>query len=308
MRFQQQSLKSLVNKTCLISFFALLTPIAFGEPTTNASASAPTAAPPTPVVTPAPVPTLAPSPGMMAPTTPAATKTEPEVSAPAAVAPTPTAPIAPAPTEAAPNAVTPAPTTPAATPAEPAIPAPAVAPTTPATSEPAAAKPAETTSETNAATTPSNADKVKENIAKLGVVYTYSDGNLAITIDQKTVIDSVPSLMASGVLPKIEQRDLNKMPLAVAVDVVGVTFSIIILKSVFDENKTLDKLHVTAFLTPNSNDEKQLCYSFDYSRDMYQKLDFDKLTPKDFILQTPGFTFSTWCSNALNKESEASNE
>jgi hypothetical protein len=153
-----------------------------------------------------------------------------------------------------------------------------------------------TASKAPAATKSSAQDKIAQETFK------QTKDQLNITIDEKTAVDALPALEAEGVIPKIAPADIVRAPLGMSVAVVGVSFSVVILDSVYAGNAATDKLIVQAFVLPIGSKQKQLCYTFDYSRDMYKKMDFNKLTPKDFMLNTPGFTFTDWCRTNMQKE------
>ena len=171
---------------------------------------------------------------------------------------------------------------------------------------------AATLSKASTATTKTSAqDKIAQekfaaNVASAGVTFKQTNDELDITINEKTAVDALPALEAEGVIPKIAPADIERAPLGMSVAVVGVSFSVVILDSFYAGSATADKVHVQAFVLPMDSKQKQLCYTFDYSRDMYKKMDLNKLTPKDFMLNTPGFIFTEWCRDNMQKEGKKS--
>ena len=125
---------------------------------------------------------------------------------------------------------------------------------------------------------------------------------LDITIDENTAVNALPGLEAQGVIPKIVPADLARAPLGMSVAVLGVSFTVVIIDSIYTAQADTNKLHVQAFVLPIGSKQKQLCYSFDYDRDQYKKLDLNKLTPKSFMMGTAGFTFTDWCRANMEKE------
>jgi hypothetical protein len=143
-----------------------------------------------------------------------------------------------------------------------------------------------------------------ENVAAAGITFNHVAGKLDVTIDEKVAVAALPSLEAEGVIPKIAPLDIKRAPLGMSVAVVGVSFTVVILDSIYAGKIDTDKLQVQVFVLPTGSVQKQLCYSFDYDRAEYSKMDLNTLTPKSFMLTTPGFTFTDWCRSNMEKESK----
>ncbi len=155
---------------------------------------------------------------------------------------------------------------------------------------------------TKTAITAENYNNMKTNVESVGFNFTQTGDNLDIVIDQTKLFAGIPTLVANDVITKVNENDLKNSPMAVTVYATAITFSVTILSGVYARNPKLDKLHVTGYIIPVGGGEKKLCYSFDYTRSLYEKLDLDKTSTNDFINQTPGFTFSDWCRGILEKE------
>ncbi len=151
-----------------------------------------------------------------------------------------------------------------------------------------------------------NYDNMKKNVESAGFNFTHTDNSLDVVIEQSKLFTAIPILVADDVITKVTEKDIKDSPMAVTVYAAGITFSVTILTGVYAMNPKLDKMHVSGYVIPSSGGEKQLCYSFDYTRDMYEKLDMDKTSTNDFINNTPGFEFSAWCRAILEKEDQAS--
>jgi hypothetical protein len=148
-------------------------------------------------------------------------------------------------------------------------------------------------------------DTMKQNVASAGITFTQSDGNLDIVMDEAKLLAAVPALVKAGAIAKVADSDIKLAPLSIGVYAAGVTFSVTIMSGVYAKDPALDKLHVTFSVMPTDGKEKQLCYSYDYTRSMYDKLDLNTTTTNDFMTKTPGFMFSDWCKSNLDKEDKA---
>lgn len=156
---------------------------------------------------------------------------------------------------------------------------------------------------TVSAAEPANAAaNLKQNIASIGITYDQMKQNVDIVIDQRKTIAALPTLTSHGLISNIAPNDIATAPLSLSVALIGISFTVVIIDSIFSHNNDLDSIHVQTYVLPAGSQEKKLCYSFDYSRAMYEKMDMDNLTPKAFMLNTPSFTFSPWCKENMDKE------
>jgi hypothetical protein len=144
-------------------------------------------------------------------------------------------------------------------------------------------------------------DSFMKNLAAVGIGYTQTIDKIDITIDENKTVNAIPSLEHAGVIPTIADVDLKRSPFGMAITVVGVSFTAIILDSLYLKDPKLDKIHVQAYVIPHASHEKQLCYSFEYDRGLYKKIDLNTLTPKNFMMNTPYFAFSDWCRAHMKK-------
>jgi hypothetical protein len=151
----------------------------------------------------------------------------------------------------------------------------------------------------------SDFETMKKNVASAGITFTQTPGNLDIVLDEATLLASFPALVKAGAVAKVTDADIKSAPLSVSIYAAGVTFSVTILSGVYAKDPALDKLHVNLTVIPSDSKDKQSCFSFDFTRAMYEKLDLNTTTTNDFMTKTPGFTFSEWCKTNLEKEDKA---
>lgn len=160
-------------------------------------------------------------------------------------------------------------------------------------------------SENKTGITAESYDNMKANAANAGITFNLTNTNLDIFIDQKQLFPVIPSLVADDVITKIDASDIKNSPMSVTVYAIGITYSVNIMSGVYAKNPQLDNLHVTAYVLPASGGEKGECYRFDYTRDRYNKLNMNTTNSNDFIANTPGFTFTSWCKSTLEYENKA---
>jgi hypothetical protein len=158
-------------------------------------------------------------------------------------------------------------------------------------------------------TTPDTSDSSNASfvstLGMAGVTYNQSGQDLDITIDEQKTLDIMPQLEKQAIIEKVDPAVLANAPLSVSVNMIGISFTVVILNQLYGRSDALDKLHVQGFVVPKDGSPKQLCYYFDYDREMFKSLDMSSLTPQDFISKTPTFAVTNWCKTNLLKEQKA---
>ena len=153
---------------------------------------------------------------------------------------------------------------------------------------------------------------INNNFIKAGIAVERSGQNLDITIDQEKALSNGISLFESaGSIEsgKFTQKDILNIPVTIASTVVGMLFTIGIIHNMYSPQNDVDELHFNVFLlSPDGrgNNEKQLCYSFDFNRGIFKKIDWDNFDLSNFLLIAPNFTYSAWCINKFGEEAAIS--
>lgn len=147
-----------------------------------------------------------------------------------------------------------------------------------------------------------------DELAPRGITYDYKNNTLDILIDETKAKATIPLLQEQGILPKdITSSDIEQMPVTAAVEAVGMSFTVVLVHNIFKENPTLEKIHVDAYFMPSDAGiftRRKPCFSFDFDRATYNKIDWNNVTTKDFMLQTTNFALQQWCSDKIVAESK----
>ncbi len=142
------------------------------------------------------------------------------------------------------------------------------------------------------------------NVAAAGITFQQTKDTLDMTIDEQRTMSALPGLQAGHLIPRIAPADITRAPLSIAVDVVGVAFTVVILDAIYADMPDADKVVIQGYVIPRGSKQKQLCYTFDTDRETFKKLDLRVLTPKDFMLMTPSFMFTDWCKAIMKMEGQ----
>lgn len=143
-----------------------------------------------------------------------------------------------------------------------------------------------------------------QNLQSAGITFQRTASGVDVMITEQKVISALPMLTSHKVIPKLADKDVHAQPVTITT-IIGITFTVAILEDVYTKDKSVDKIHVQAYSLPGTDGDKQPCYSFDYTRADFEKLDLNKTTPKNFAATAPGFNFNPWCKNMMDLEAKA---
>lgn len=159
---------------------------------------------------------------------------------------------------------------------------------------------------TTASSAPLSYDQEQQimSMEKIGITFTQTGSNIDIIIDEQKTLNALPKLISKGILSMLDAKVVNTAPLSISIIIVGISSTLNILNSAFQNNNNLNTVHVNGYVIPLGATNKQPCYSFDYDRNKFMMLNLEILKTRDFVANTPGFTFSNWCSTNLTNEAD----
>lgn len=135
-----------------------------------------------------------------------------------------------------------------------------------------------------------------------GITTQLTGNNLAIVIDPKKLLKSVPKLQKTGHLdPLLTKAEVNfYQPLLVTT--LSIRYVVNIIKNMYMTQQNLDEIHVNAdILTTDQygNNAKSFCYAFDFDRKLYQKINWEKFQAENINEIAPHFKMSDTCQNLM---------
>lgn len=162
---------------------------------------------------------------------------------------------------------------------------------------------AQTQSQTPVQTPAQDQKSFVKNLGDLGVTFNRSGANLDVVVDQAKVIATIPKFQQLGFLnPKITQTTIDTKPTEIAF-FISTLFTSMLIHDYYTNDKTLDKLHIKGYIIPTKGKtNKQMCYSLDFNRSIFNKINWDVFKESDLIKMAPNFSFTKWCHDLLSKE------
>lgn len=151
-----------------------------------------------------------------------------------------------------------------------------------------------------------NNTPVISDLSTRGITYEVKQGQLNVTIVEEKALAAIPELQSKGVLPKnITPDHLKKMQVTAAVEAVGMSYTVALVHSIFMNDPNLQSLHVTGYLVSKNSSifsEKKPCFSFEINRDVYNSINWDVISTKDFMAKTTNFKLEDWCKDRIQAE------
>ncbi len=146
-----------------------------------------------------------------------------------------------------------------------------------------------------------------QNLAASGITFEQKNNKLIVNVDQSKALSIIPRLQTLGLLNKsITAKVITDKPISTTFKV-GILFTTAIIDNEYRINKKIDKIQVNGYFI-GADQKKEPCYAFEFSRDLYNKLDWNTLTDRDFVKAAPNFVLSEWCHAKLSAELKASGE
>ncbi len=125
-----------------------------------------------------------------------------------------------------------------------------------------------------------------------GMSYQLNGQNLSVFINQKTVMHSMRALQKAGYLDRnLTQTEASFYPSLLPASL-SMRYTIDILKNIYVKNANADVIHINAYLLSfdlYGNNEKAICYSFDFNRELYKKINWKNFQISNLKRVAPNF-------------------
>lgn len=142
---------------------------------------------------------------------------------------------------------------------------------------------------------------VKRSFEEIGVTYSYNDTTLDIVTNQEKMVNSIPLIQKQGLLASnIPEKDIKEKPLQILV-AADLAITSVIMQLLY-HNTNIDNLHINLYIVTNNLNgtiEKNLCYSFDFDRKIYNNIDWPTFDRKLLLDISKNPVVTTWCTEKL---------
>lgn len=148
-----------------------------------------------------------------------------------------------------------------------------------------------------------DAAELNQNLQQVGVSYELTDTGLNITANQQTLLTSIPSLQALGALNiGMQNASITSHPISYA-GAASLHFASVIIPFVY-KNNLAQNTHVNLYLdSPDDfgHLQKHLMMSFDFNRELFDKIDWNNLPPENLAKIAPNFKLDKWYEGKMGR-------
>lgn len=148
-----------------------------------------------------------------------------------------------------------------------------------------------------------NTTEFTQNLQQVGISYEIAEANLNITANQQTLLSSIPSLQALGALNLgMQNASISSHPISYA-GAASLHFASLILPFVY-KNNSAQNTHVNMYLdSPDDfgHLQKHLIMSFDFNRELFDKVDWNNFPPENLTKIAPNFKLDSWYEGKVGK-------
>lgn len=148
-------------------------------------------------------------------------------------------------------------------------------------------------------------ETLKKNLAASGVTFSINNKNMEIVIDAVKTLNTIPKLQELGYINKnIKQADVTRSPIILTF-MIGMLFTAVIVHHEYVVNNNMDAMKVKAYmLIPDKKGKniKQACYSFDFNRAIFNKVNWNGISEGGFAKVSRNFALSEWCYKVIAAE------
>jgi hypothetical protein len=149
----------------------------------------------------------------------------------------------------------------------------------------------------------SNQQLMQKNATALpGISYQFVGQNLVIVVDQKRLMEIIPTLQKAGLIDANLSSTQIGFYQSLLATTVSMRFVASLIKKIYLTHSKTDIIHVdTYLLTPDifGNNGKELCYSFDFDRKLFQKINWQQFQISNLQHIVSNFKASELCQNLI---------
>jgi hypothetical protein len=148
----------------------------------------------------------------------------------------------------------------------------------------------------------SNQQSLQQDAATTGISYQFVGQNLVIVVAQKKLQKIIPKLQKSGLIDKNLSLTEIGFYQSLLATTISMRFVASLIKNIYLTRHNTDLIHVdTYLLAPDifGNKGKVLCYSFDFDRKLFQRINWQELQISNWKHIVSNFKASELCKNLV---------
>ncbi len=132
----------------------------------------------------------------------------------------------------------------------------------------------------------------------IGITHNFSKSDLFVYMDQNKILKNISKLQQKGII----DRNLTNTEISFyetqLVAMASIPYVTQVIKSLYHSNNKKDQIHIIAYVLTTDlygNKIKSFCYSFNFNRPLYQKINWQNFQSSNIVKIAPNFTVSEQC-------------
>lgn len=132
----------------------------------------------------------------------------------------------------------------------------------------------------------------------IGITHNLSKSDLYVYIDQNKILKNISKLQKKGII----DRNLTNTEISFyetqLVAMTSIPYITQVIKNLYHSNNKNDQIHIISYLLTTDlygNNIKLFCYSFNFNRQLYQKINWQNFQANNIVKIAPDFTVSEQC-------------
>ncbi|ARB91293.1 hypothetical protein [Legionella longbeachae] len=142
----------------------------------------------------------------------------------------------------------------------------------------------------------------------IGITHHLSKSDLSVYIDQNKILKNSSKLQKKGIIDRnLTNTEISFYDTQLAA-IASIPYVTQVIKNLYDLNNKKDQIHIISYLLTTDlygNKIKSFCYSFNFNRQLYQKINWKNFQSNNIVKIAPDFTVSEQCK-ALEETSPLS--
>jgi hypothetical protein len=143
-----------------------------------------------------------------------------------------------------------------------------------------------------------------QKIKPYGISFEQLNNYVEIYVNKNQVLSHFKKLQDLGLFnPDITQTQLNEAPI-LSSTIIGMYFSVVIIPYIYRTTNSDYLFFNLNLITPDSygKDETQLCVPFNFSRELYNKINWDNFDTPNILKVVPNLIYSPWYLDQIRNE------
>ncbi|KTC93236.1 hypothetical protein [Legionella cincinnatiensis] len=132
----------------------------------------------------------------------------------------------------------------------------------------------------------------------IGITHNLSKSDLSVYIDQNKILKNISKLQKKGIVDRnLTNTEISFYETQLAA-MSSIPYVTQLIKNLYHSNNKKDQIHIISYVLTTDlygNKIKSFCYSFNFNRQLYQKINWKNFQANNIVKIAPDFAVSEQC-------------